>query len=138
MKKIEQSIMENLIRTVVRETLNILNDKIPATGWISEGILHEHDEWIVYEGDEKIITVFKDGSRLSLDIRYPPETWGDDKDKWKHKAASKWKSLARDIYTSAGLSKAGNPNVIPWKICFTRALEDPSMLEFTRKYKSAF
>jgi len=103
------------------------------TGWINEGIFHENKDWIMYEGDNKITTLFKDNSRLAFEVGYPRETWGEDKDKWRHRAASKWKSIAREIYNSAGLTEAGNPIIIPWRVCYKRALNHPDMKEFIRK-----
>lgn len=101
-------------------------------GWINEGIFHENKEWIMYEGDNKITTIFQDNSRLTFEVRYPG-VWGPDREKWKRKAASKWKSLAREIYTSQGLTEAGNPITKPWKECYMEALEDPQMKEFVKK-----
>jgi hypothetical protein len=123
--------LEELVRIIVRETIETL--KNPDQGWIFEGIFHEHKEWIIYEGDSKITTIFEDNSRLSFEIGYPAETWNEDKHKWKHKAASKWKTLAREIYNSTGLSEAGNPIIKPWRVCYQEALESPEMKEFIHK-----
>jgi hypothetical protein len=102
--------------------------------WINEGIFHEHDEWIVYEGHNKITTMFKDNSKLSFEIGYPRGTWGEGKDKWRKKAASKWKSVAREIHkSSTGLTEAGNPTSKPWKTCYEEALKSPDLKEFLRK-----
>lgn len=128
----------NIYKNIPFEVLN--RDNIMALqpynvtrAWITEGIFHEHKEWIMYEGDNKIITVFKDNSRLAFEVKYPGGTWGKDRDKWKHKAASKWKSLAREIYSSNGLSEVGNPIIKPWKVCYQEALNRPEMKEFIRK-----
>lgn len=110
-----------------------LGDYRVRAAWINEGIFHEHKEWIVYEGENKIVTVFEDNSRLSFEIGYPKETWGENRRKWRHKAASKWKSLAREMYNGAGLNEVGNPVVIPWKKCYREALNNPEMKEFVRK-----
>lgn len=104
-----------------------------TTGWINEGIFHEHADWIVYEGEDKVTTLFKDNSRLQFEVGYPAETWGEDKLKWKKRAASKWKSIAREIYNSQGLSEGGNPIIKPWKACFQEAMEHPELQEFKRK-----
>jgi hypothetical protein len=100
---------------------------------LNEDAFHDHDEWTVYEGYNKITILFKDNTKLFLEVGYPAETWGEDKDKWKHKAASKWKTLARKIHDSAGLSKGGNPINIPWKECYQEALQDPEMKQYIRK-----
>lgn len=102
-------------------------------GWINEGIFHENKEWIMYEGDDKITTLFQDNTRLTFEVRYPG-VWGPDREKWRHKAASKWKSIAREIYTSQGLTEAGNPIVKPWKECYQEALSHPNMKEFIKKH----
>jgi hypothetical protein len=125
-----------LIRAIIKETLDVLQEEEPR-GWIAEGIFHEHKDWIIYEGDNKITTIFEDNSRLSFEIGYPPQTWNEDRDKWKHKAASKWKNIAREIYNGTGLSEAGNPIIKPWKVCYQEALNSPEMKEFIRKNASS-
>ena len=57
---------------------------------------------------------------------------GEDKEKWHRKAASRWKSVAREIYNDTELTEAGNPAVKSWKSCFKEALVHPKMQEFIR------
>lgn len=123
------------IPTDVLDLCNVmkLGDYRVRAAWINEGIFHEHDEWIVYEGNNNITTMFKDNSKLSFEVGYPKQTWGENKQKWRHKAATKWKSLAREIYNNAGLTEVGNPIVKPWKECYQEALKSPEMKEFLRK-----
>lgn len=123
--------LELFIRKVVKEVLSELINPSPK-GWIAENIFHEHKEWIMYEGDDKITTVFDDNSRLSFEVRYPGK-WGPEREKWKRKAASRWKSVAREIYNDTGLSEGGNPIVKPWKVCYQEALNSPEMKEFIKK-----
>jgi hypothetical protein len=121
--KIKASHLKSLIKEIVAEVIS---------GLISESSFHEHKEWMMYEGEEKITTIFEDNSRMEFPIRFGANR-GEDKYKCRHKAASKWKSLAREIYTSTGLSESGNPIVKPWKVCFQEALNDPEMKEFILK-----
>ena len=122
-------LLQSLIRLIVKETIDVLD---APKGWISEGVFHENKEWIMYEGEGKITTIFQDNSRLAFEVRYPG-VWGPDREKWKHKAASKWKSVAREIYNSQGLTEVGNPIVKPWKDCYKEALDHPLMKEFIKK-----
>jgi hypothetical protein len=112
--------------------MKLANYRVRAA-WINESVFHKHDDWVVYEGHNKITTVFKDNTNLSFEVGYPRGTWAEQKDKWRHKAATKWKALAREIYSSTGLSEVGNPIVKPWKTCYQEALKRPEMKEFLRK-----
>jgi hypothetical protein len=114
------------------DAMNALGDYKAKTSWINESIFHENKDWIMYEGDGKVTTLFKDKSRLALEVRYHDKR-GIDKDKYKSKAASRWKSIAREIYNGTGLSEGGNPIIKPWKVCFQEALDDPRMKEFIKK-----
>lgn len=119
----------NKLKKIIKECIDeVLNEKKP---WINEGIFHENKDWIMYEGDNKITTVFSNNSKLSFEVKYPGK-WGEDREKWKHKAASKWKSLAREIHNNTELTEQGNPIVKEWKICFEEALKSPEMKEFIR------
>lgn len=90
---------------------------------------HENKEWFIYEGERSVIAVFEDNSKQSFNIHFRNNR-GDDRHKWKTKAARTWKKLAMEIRKSSGLSEVGNPVIIPWKECFEKALQDPSMKEF--------
>lgn len=91
---------------------------------------HENKEWFVYEGTNTLTTVFEDNSRQTFKLHFHNKRLREDRDKVRKKAANTWKRLAKEVRDSAGLSRAGNPIVIPWQECFQRALKHPDMLEY--------
>jgi len=91
---------------------------------------HENKEWFIYEGGQTLTAVFGDNTRQTFKVHFHKNRLGEDRDKHRKKAASTWKRVATEIRKSAGLSKVGNPIVIPWQECFEQALKDPMMLEF--------
>lgn len=91
---------------------------------------HENKEWFLYEGENTITAVFGDNTRQTFKVHYRNNRIREDQAKHRAKAARTWKRLAMEIRKSAGLSKSGNPVVVPWQECFERALKDPMMLEF--------
>lgn len=101
---------------------------------IQEGMFRENKEWCVYEGTNQIVAVFEDGSRQVFEVAFGP-TRGDDKDRWRTRAASKWASLARQLHGDVQLSEVGNPIQKSWKDCFKEALVLPEMKEFIRNPK---
>jgi len=91
---------------------------------------HDNKEWFLYEGDNTITAVFEDNSRQTFKIHFHTNRLREDREKHRKKAAITWKKLAKEIRNSAGLNQAGNPIVIPWQECFSRALKHPMMKEF--------
>jgi hypothetical protein len=98
---------------------------------------HENKEWFVYEGAHTITAVFEDNSRQTFKVHYRKNRMHDDRDSHKQKAARTWKKLAMEVRKSAGISKAGNPIVIPWQECFQQALGKPEMLEYIDDLRSS-
>lgn len=90
-----------------------------------------HNEYRLYEGNNKIMVLFDDNSRLSFEIHYR-EKRGIDKEDWRHKAMTTWKSLASKLHGNVELSDAYNPIQKSWKECFEEALKDPKLKEFIR------
>lgn len=128
------------LEIINKKNVGYLRDYISRIGKgkieINEHKFHDHDEWTVYEAYNKVISIFRDNSRLQFEVRYPAETWGEDKVKHLGKAASRWKSVAREIYNEAqGINEVGNPTSKPWKECFQEALEDPRVQEFIKKHQ---
>lgn len=99
---------------------------------INEDYHHSHKEYNLYEGNKHIVAVFEDNSRLQFEVHFRDKR-GIDKEKWRRRAFSKWKTLANEIYReSQQLTEAGNPINKPWKECFREALKHPELQEFIR------
>lgn len=122
--------------------LAVLEKKVPSSllnyrsGGMSdfrEGLNEEyhihHKEYKLYEGNRKIVALFEDNSRLSFEVHFR-NTCGEDREKWRHRAMTTWKSLASKIHGDVQLSDACNPIQKSWKQSFKEALQDPKMQEF--------
>lgn len=90
------------------------------------------DGWTVYEGTNKISVIFEDGKQMSFDLTFRNKL-REDKDKWRTSAASKWTSLAREIYNNPDLNEIGNPKLKSWEQCFQEALNDEKMKPFIKE-----
>ncbi len=106
---------------------------------IEESFHHVHKEYRLYEGNRHIIASFNDGSRLKFEVHFR-NNHGEDREKWRHKAFTKWKSLASKIHGNEELTEVGNPVERSWKECFKEALKDPEMKEYirTKKHQAVF
>jgi len=98
----------------------------------AKSLHHLHKEYRMYEGNNHIHAIFEDGTKLVFEVHYR-NTHGEDREKWRRKAFSKWKSLANEIYRDVQLSEVGNPMQKTWKQAFQEALERPELQEFIRK-----
>ena len=98
---------------------------------IGEEFHHYHDEYRLYEGNDKITALFEDNSKLEFNVHFR-NNHGEDKDKHRKKAASKWKTLASKLHSDKQLTEVGNEVVKSWKECFQTALKDPEMKEYIR------
>ena len=99
---------------------------------INEEFTYLHKEYSLYEGINYILVIFKDNSRLKFEVHFRNNR-GEDKDRWKHKALTTWKSCATEIHKeSGGYSKGGNWKEKSWRRCFKEALKHPRMKEFIR------
>ncbi len=103
-------------------------------GPMNEGFHHMHKEYRLYEADNHIVAIFEDNSRLVFEVHYHDKR-GEDREKWRRRAFSKWKTLANEIHRDVQLSEAGNPQEKTWKQCFEEALEHPELKEFIRDPK---
>jgi hypothetical protein len=93
---------------------------------------HLHKEYRLYEADNHIVAIFEDNSRLVFEVHYHDKR-GEDKEKWRRRAFSKWKTLANEIHRESDtLNEAGNPTTKSWKDCFKEALAHPELEEFIR------
>lgn len=94
---------------------------------------YNHKEYRLYEGNRHIVAIFEDNSRLAFEVHFK-NARGDDKEKWRRKAFSTWKSIANEIHTdSTQLNEVGNQVQKSWKECFQEALKDPKLKEYIRK-----
>lgn len=98
---------------------------------IQEEFHHLHKEYRLYEGRNKIVAIFEDNSRIAFEVHFR-DNHGEDREKWRHKALTSWKSLANEIHRDVQLSEVGNPIEKTWKECFREALKDPKMKEYMR------
>ena len=99
---------------------------------IFEDFHHLHKNYRLYEGNNHIIVVFEDNSRLMFELHYH-NNHGPDKEKHRKKAFTKWKSLANEIHSDVQLSDVGNPIIKDWKTCFEEALKHPELQEYIRQ-----
>jgi len=104
-----------------------------------KGLHHLHKDYRMYEGKDHIHALFEDGSKMCFEVHYH-NTHGEDRDKWRRKAFSKWKSLANEIHNDVQLTEVGNPVQKTWKKAFEEALERPELKEFIRtsEHQSVF
>jgi len=125
--------------------LSVLEKKMPGSlnsyrsgadrGWtenVNEDYHHLHKEYRLYEGNKHIVAVFEDNSRLKFEVHYR-EKHGPDREKWRRKAFTTWKSIANEIHGDVTLSDSYNPVQKSWKQSFKEALQDPKLQEFVRK-----
>lgn len=98
---------------------------------LTEDYHFHHKEYRMYEGHRSIVAIFEDNSRLKFDVHFR-EKRGEDKEKWRHKAMTTWKSLANEIHGDIRLSDALNPIQKSWKKSFSEALKHPKMKDFVR------
>jgi hypothetical protein len=90
-----------------------------------------HKDYRLYEGSRKIIAIFNDNSRLSFEVHFR-DNRAENREKWRHRAMTTWKSLSTEIHNDVPLSPAGNPIQKSWKQAFQEALKHPKMKEFMR------
>ena len=98
----------------------------------AKSLHHLHKEYRMYEGKDHIHAIFEDGTRLVFEVHYH-NTHGEDREKWRRKAFSKWKGLANEIHRDVQLTEVGNPIQKTWKQAFQEALEQPDLKEYIRK-----
>jgi hypothetical protein len=98
---------------------------------ITEDYHFHHKDYRMYEGNNSIVTIFEDNSRLKFEVHFRNQR-GPDKERWRQRAMSKWKSIANELHRDVTLSDALNPIQKSWKECFKEALKDPRLKEFIR------
>ena len=96
-----------------------------------KGYHHSHKDYRLFEANNHIVAIFEDNSRLVFEVHYHDKR-KEDKEKWRRRAFSKWKTLANEIHRDIQLSEAGNPVEKSWKDCFKEALAHPELDEFIR------
>ena len=122
------------LKLLITNIINEVIDALPsyAKNTLMENYGHSHKEYRMYEGHQHITAAFNDNSRLTFEVHFR-NNHGEDRDKWRRKAFTKWKSLANEIYRDAPLNEVGNPMQKSWKQSFEEALEHPELQEFIRK-----
>jgi len=93
---------------------------------------HYHKEYRLYEGDRHIVAMFNDGSRLMFEIHFR-NNHGKDRDTWRRRALTCWKSIANEIHRNVQLTEVGNPVQKTWKESFQEALKHPKLKEYIRQ-----
>jgi hypothetical protein len=124
--------------------LSVLEKKLPSSlmnyrsglhSDFREGLAEDyhfhHKEYRMYEGNRNIVAIFEDNSRLKFEVHFRDRR-GPDREKWRHKAMTTWKSLANEIHGDIRLSDALNPIQKSWKQSFSEALKHPKMKDFVR------
>ena len=101
-------------------------------GPVTEGFHHLHKDYRLYEGHNHIVAIFEDNSRLVFEVHYH-DKHGEDRDKWRRQAFTKWKSAANEIYRDVQLTEVGNPIQKTWKEAFQEALKHPKLKDYIRK-----
>ena len=91
-----------------------------------------HKEYRLYEGNRHAIVAFDDGTRLKFEIHFR-NAHGMDREKWRRKAISTWKSCANELHRDVPLSDACNPVQKGWKECFKEAMKHPKMKPYIRE-----
>jgi hypothetical protein len=99
---------------------------------INENYHYLHKEYRLYEGNKHITAIFEDNSKLALEVHFH-NNHGEDKDKWRRKAFTTWKSVANELHGDVQLSEVGNPIQKSWKECFKEALKHPKMKDYIRR-----
>ena len=131
-KEVERS-PKKVIEDNMIKMSDLMRESLPEEAGEAFKILceefHEHKDWFLYEGSDKITAVFEDNSRQSFKVHFR-DNRNEDREKHRKKAATTWKRLATEIRKNAGLSEGGNPIIIPWQECFSRALKNDEMKEF--------
>jgi hypothetical protein len=131
-------------RTFYDIPLAVLEKKMPSSlinyrrdnQWMKEQVNedyhHLHKEYRLYEGHKKIVAIFEDNSKLFFEVHYH-DNRGPDKEKWRRKAFTTWKSVANEIHGDVQLSEVGNPIQKTWKQSFKEALNHPKLQPYMRK-----
>jgi hypothetical protein len=99
---------------------------------LSEDYHRYHKDYRLYEGNRHIVAIFEDNTRLAFEVHFR-NNHGEDKELWRERACSRWKSLANKLHSDVQLSEGGNPIEKTWKECFEEALNSPELKEFIRK-----
>jgi hypothetical protein len=88
--------------------------------------------WQVHEGTSHITTIFENGKTMAFELTFRDKK-GPERDKWRKSAASKWATVAREIYNNPELNEIGNPKMKSWEECFHEALSDERLKPFIRE-----
>lgn len=98
---------------------------------------NQGDGWFVHEGSQSISTIFENGRQISFELTFKNKR-GEEKNKWRSQAASKWKTVAREIHNNPDLNEIGNPQQKSWEHCFQEALNDERVKPFIKEMASIY
>jgi hypothetical protein len=93
---------------------------------------HEGQGWMVYEGSGHITCILECGKEIAFELTFRDKK-GEEKNKWRKSAASKWATVAREIYNNPDLNEIGNPRLKSWEQCFQEALTDERIKPFIKE-----
>jgi hypothetical protein len=99
---------------------------------INEDYHFHHKEYRMYEGNRHVVVAFDDNTRLKFEVHFR-NSHGIDREKWRKKAMSTWKSCANELHRDVPLSDACNPIQKGWKECFKEAMKHPKMKPYIRE-----
>ena len=118
-----------IIKAIIEEVINNLS--MDERQSLMEDYHHLHKEYRLYEGSTHITALFEDNSKLAFEVHFRNKH-GEDREKHRKKAVSKWKTLANEIHRDAPLNEVGNPQQKSWKQAFEEALKHPDLQEYVR------
>jgi hypothetical protein len=110
------------IKKLIRETVSQV---------LTEDYHRSHKEFRLFEGSNHIAAKFNDGSELRFEVHFR-NNHGDDREKHRRQACSKWRSLASEIHGDIQLNEVGNEISKSWRESFSEALKHPDLQEFIR------
>lgn len=87
--------------------------------------------WVVHEGTSHISTIFENGNQIAFELTFRNKK-GEDKNKWRQQAASKWVAVATKIHKNPELNEIGNPILKNWDECFITALKSEEMIPYIK------
>lgn len=99
---------------------------------LSEEYHVSNKDYRMYCGNNHIVAMFEDNSRITFEVHFRDKRGEIDKDKWRRQAMSKWKSVASELHKDVQMDEGMNEIVKPWKTCFEEALKDERLKQFIR------
>lgn len=133
--KINDEVNKALLRLYKRYDATEIIDLNNRTTILPENInesFRDGKGWTVHEGTSHISTIFENGKQLAFELTFRNKI-GEEKNKWRQQAASKWSSIAREIYNNPELNEIGNTIQKSWEECFKEALTDERLKPYIKE-----